>query len=96
MNVDLPNVQVSDARVGPRKVANSHYIPCCPTLSKATICQTILEGRTPKRCSGVEKSPVSHMHACLNGRFGKIYRFLPFFGDFAHFFVARNISFYGS
>ena len=36
--------QPSDARVGPRKAANSHNIPCCPTLSEATICQTKLEG----------------------------------------------------
>ena len=36
--------QPSDARVGPRKAANSHNIPCCPTLSEANICQTKLEG----------------------------------------------------
>ena len=68
--------QVSDARVGPRRAACSHNIPCCPTLSDSTICQTILEGITPKRCSGVEKSPVLNVHASLNGCFGKIE---PFF-----------------
>ena len=60
-------MQVSDARVGPHKAANSHNIPFLPSLSKATLCQTKLEGITPKRCSGVEKLPVLNVHASLNG-----------------------------
>ena len=92
---DETSAQVSDVRVGPPVTAYSHNIPCCPTLSEATICQTILEGITPKRCSGVEKWPVLNGHAYLSGRFGKIVRFLLSFFDFAHFLFALNIAFMG-
>ena len=88
-------LQGTDLRVSPTRTANSQNIPNCPTLSEATICQTILEGITPKRCSGVEKWPVLKGHAYLSGRFGKIVRFLLSFFDFAHFLFALNIAFMG-